>query len=263
MIKVKNFVYGEDSVDDYIDLPAYACLKHYGYDAYPDIMHKTFDNDGTDGLILTDTLYKQRTITLPLSLQPYLSLTMKQTIRLFEKEFLSYIRKNGAIVFLEEPDIMYLVSIESFTIDTFYETGTTATLTLVCHYPFGLCNVISQSDSNFSRTLTVTNEGTYKAFGRVLFYTDGESVERPKIYNAKNMGMLGYNGTFSAVEAEGIEFNCFSKTLTYQNRDASAYFMPRGNFFPFEVGENKLIISADANVAKLSCIIDFYATYIV
>lgn len=265
MLRVANFTFGDDYDTGYVELPAYACLGHYGYDVYSTIEHKTFDNEGSDGLVLTDTLYKERTFTIPLSLTPYLTLNMKQTIRLFEKEFLSYIRKEGVLIFEEEDDIMYIVSVESFTIDTFYEGGTNATLTLVCHYPFGLSTTLTTVATSYGdATLSLTNGGTYKAFGKITFTSSGVSaVERPKIYNISNGGVLGYNATMSSGFSQDIIFNNFYKTITFHERDMSAYFMPRGNFFPFEVGTNNFVISADSGLSSLKATAEYYDTYIV
>ena len=265
MLRVANFTFGDDYDTGYVELPAYACLGHYDYDVYSTIEHKTYDNEGSDGLILTDTLYKERTFTIPLSLTPYLTLNMKQTIRLFEKEFLSYIRKEGVLIFEEEDDIMYIVSIESFTIDTFYEGGTNATLTLVSHYPFGLSTTLNTVSSSYGdSTLSLTNSGTYHSFGKVTFTCDGTvGVERPKIYCIENGGVLGYNNTMPSGFSQDIVFNNFYKTLTFNERDMSAYFMPRGNFFPFEEGTSNFIISADSGLSSLKATLDYYYTYIV
>ena len=261
-IKVSTFTYGNSYDTGTVAMPSYACLQRYGYEPYSTIEHKTYNNESSDGLIYVNTLFKERTFTLPFAIQPYSTLNIKQTIRKFTEEFLVYLETNGVLIFDDEPTYMYLVKLSRMSVDTMETAGALVTVELTCTYPFSLSTVINTTSTTAGATsVTITNSGTYKAFPIIqLDAVGGTAVANPKVYNNANGLFLGYNATIGTSFQQIAVFNGYNKTLTYNGLNRGAYFMARGTFFPLESGSNLLTISADSGIAGLRVHTSYYTT---
>lgn len=250
----------------FTDLPEYACLQHYGYSAYPEIRHKTFDNDGADGLIYTGKLFKERRFSLPIVITPYSTLNTKQTIRKFAEEFLVFFEDEGVLIFNDEPTRMYITRLESMEVNEFYNTGATITVNLVCTYPFAIHkNYTSASSILGASSFTARNDGTAPmyAWWDISAYS-GSGVVRPKVTNSSTGKFFGYNTTIGTSFFQRIEVDCWKKTVEYNGMNRSAYFMPRGTFFELEPDSVTTIqVSCDSGLSDLAVSMYAYIPFLI